>query len=357
MKGRGEFLTKFWLFTNLFMVALLVGISWTIIYYLAWIPLKSSGGISHWLSVALHPELGRTLWWREFLAGAFDILIMLVGAVGTLWTLGHFAAEAKHFRKWKRYYKEKGKLDVWVKRIGLWERIQHIWMMITFIICAYTGFVMYFSNNPYWRFLMTSRDTFVRIHVISGLAMGVLVALHFGYYTVQAIIAKRRGEKLMEKFPILRFYTLTFFKALIRRLAWTFYPKVKPLKVHKYNCEQMFEYWGVYWGIAVLGIPGLIMVLEGPKALDGVLWTMHTKEAVLAVTFILLVHISYTHLRPSIFPYDPVFITGKMPLGQIKEEHPLWYEQLVREGLVPPPAGEEAPSQPGSSGSGVSSSG
>ncbi|RUM46665.1 MAG: hydrogenase cytochrome b subunit [Hyperthermus sp.] len=334
MASRGGALTSLWVITNLVAVAVMVGVSWTIIYYLSYLPLMESGGLGHWLSLLSHVKLSDTFWWREFLAGGFDLLIIIVGVIGSWWTLGHFAAELKHFRKWKRYYKERGKLDVWVKRIGLWERIQHIWMMVTFIICAFTGFVMYLSNNPYWRALMTSREAYVKLHVISGIAMTVLVGLHFGYYTVQAILAKMKGRNVLEEFPILRFYTLSFYKALVKRLLWTLTARVRPEKVHKYNCEQLFEYWGVYWGIAVLGIPGVIMTIAGPQALNGVLWVMHTKEAVLAVTFILLVHMSYTHLRPSIFPYDPVFIKGKMPAAQIKEEHPLWYESLVKSGVL-----------------------
>lgn len=338
MTRKWDMLTKLLYFSNLVLVALLIGISWTIVYFLSYIPLAESGGLGHLLSLLENAKLRDTLWWREFLADAFDLLIILVAIIGTSWVLGHFAVETREFRKWKRYYKEKGADDIWVKRFGLWERVQHIWMMITFIICAFTGFVMYFANNPYWRFFYTSRETYVEIHVLSGLAMGVLVILHFGYYTVQAIMAKRRGEMLFVKYPILNFYRLRFYKTFVRRLLWTIDAKVKPLKVGKFNCEQMFEYWGVYWGIAVLGIPGAIMAVIGPQALDGVLWVMHTKEAVLALTFIILVHISYTHLRPSIYPIDPVFLTGKMPLGQIKEEHPEWYDELVDLGVVKPQA-------------------
>ncbi len=327
-------LTKLWFASNFILLVLLIGVSWAMVYYLAIIPFQEEGGFAKLSELLSNPQLSRTLWWYDFLALAFDLLIVAVAIIGSTWVMGHFAVEAREFRKWKRYYKEQGQYDVWVKRIGLWERIQHIWMMITFIICAFTGFTMYFGNNPYWKFIYASRETYVTIHILSGLAMGVLVVLHISYYGVQAITSKLRGEKLLEKYELLKFYTLTFYKTLFRTLGWSITERIKPAKVGKYDEEQTFEYWGVYWGIAILGIPGLIMALYGPKAYDGVMWIMHTKEAILAVVFILLVHIGYTHFRPSVFPYDPTFIHGKMPLKRIKEEHPLWYEKLVKEGVV-----------------------
>lgn len=327
-------LTRLWFASNFILLVIVMGISWSLVYYLSIVPFQEGGGFARLAELLSSPQLGKTLWWRDFLALAFDVLIIAVAIIGTTWVAGHFAVEARDFRKWKKYYKEQGQFDIWVERIGLWERVQHIWMMITFIICAYTGFVMHFANNPYWRFLYISRESYVTIHVVSGLAMGVLVILHATYYGVKVIADKLRGESLLSKYELFQFYTLTFIKTLLRTLAWSITERVQPPKTGKYDEEQTFEYWGVYWGIAVLGVPGLVMLLYGPSAFDGVMWVMHVKEAVLAFVFILLVHIGYTHLRPTVFPYDPTFIHGKMPLKRIKEEHPLWYEKLVREGVI-----------------------
>ncbi len=324
-----------YLITNLIAIAIIVGVSWAIIYYLAWIPLMQEGGISKFFELLGQMDLKSTLWWRDFLAVAFDILIIIIGIVGTWWSIGHFAVEARNQGKWRRYYKsEEGKRDIWVLRFTLWQRIQHLWMMITFIIVAFTGFTMYFADNPYWKWFMVDRDLYVKIHVVAGWIMGVLVILHFAYYGTRALLAKLAGRSLLEEFPILWFYTWTFVKNFTKRMLWLITPRVKKPLVHKYDCEQLFEYWGVYWGMAVLGIPGAVMSIFGPKVLNGLFWVTHVKEAVLAVTFILMVHISYAHLLPTVFPMDTTYIHGRMPLKRIKEEHPLWYEYLVRKGIV-----------------------
>jgi cytochrome b subunit of formate dehydrogenase len=321
---------------NLVVAAIIIGVSWTIVYYLAWKPLVAMSPRIPEILTTL--DITSTLWWRDFLALFFDILIILVAAYGTLWVIAHLVVELRRVGEWFKYERSpEGRQDKWVLRLTISQRIQHITMIVTFVICMITGFAMYYANDPYWRlYIYTSRDTFVTLHIISGLIMGVLVIAHFTYYATLFLgVAWRGGFRVaFESFPILKFYTLSNFKSLVQVIGWGFSGRVLRPRYHKYDSEQLFEYWGVYWGIAILGIPGLFMILWGPGALDGVLWVMHYKEAILAVTFILLVHITHTHFRPTHFPINLVFIHGRMPLKRIKEDHPEWYEELVRGGRV-----------------------
>ncbi len=316
-------------------VVLLVGLSWVIVYYMAWLPLLEES-LPKLPRLLAEPDLTSTAWWRDALALGFDVLILFVAIVGTWWTLGNFAARVREIGRWRRVAREARE---WVQRFTLWQRVQHLWLVVTFVVCAFTGFAMYFANDPLWRDLMVSRDLYAQIHVVSGWAMGVLVLLHFAYYGARAVAAKLRGAKLSDEFPMLRIYSLAFLRDLARRLLWTLTPRVKPPRAHKYNEEQMFGYWGVYWGIAVLGVPGLIMSIWGPSALNGVMWVMHFKEAVLAVVYLAMVHVAYAHFSPPVFPVDTTFIHGRMPVERVREEHPLWYEQLVRSGAVKPEGG------------------
>ncbi len=334
---------------SLIATAIVVGLGWAFTYYFAIVPLMTEGPeLLH--RVTANFEVTSSMWWKDFLSLAFDVLIIAVAIIGTWWVLGNFALEARESGKWRRYYKsEEAKSDVWVPRIGLWQRIQHVWMIVTFIICAFTGMVMHLANNPYWRELYTSREAFVTIHILSGVAMGVLVILHFAQYTIEAILARARGESIRRRYPMLEIYTFKFLRQLVKTLLYSITSRVKPEPYGKYNPEQLFEYWGVYWGIAILGIPGIIMAIYGPSVLNGVLWVMHFKEAILAITFLLMVHIAYTHFRPSIFPLDPTFIYGKMPMRRIREEHPLWAEELGSSGQAFESGGAPSGGSPGGS--------
>ncbi|AEM39067.1 hypothetical protein Pyrfu_1205 [Pyrolobus fumarii 1A] len=303
--------------------SIVLGLGWALVYEYAIKVLMREGHLK--LQRLLEFDLVSTLWWRDFIALAFDLLIIIVAAIGTWWVVAHFVLEAREAGKWRLYYNSpEGRRDTWVPRLTAWQRVQHLWLMITFIVCAVTGMAAHLD-------VLADRATLLTIHVYSGIAMGILAIIHVVYYGVQALVAKARGESLREKFPMLEIYSIRYVKNLVKALIHPFYPRVKPEPYGKYDPEQIFEYWGVYWGMAVLGIPGVLLALYGPSILDGILWVMHWKEAILAITFILMVHMGYTHLRPSIFPIDTTFIHGKMPMKRVKEEHPRWAQELAGE--------------------------
>ncbi len=296
--------------------AILLGLGWTLVYVYAIKPLQEYGSI-RLANLAKYSPL-TAAWWRDFLALAFDVLILVLAVIGTWWVLATIASEAREAGKWRLYYNSpEGKRDRWILKLSAWQRFQHLWVMITFIICAVTGFAARLG------FLPLPRTELLVIHVWAGIAMGALMLIHFVYYGVKFLAALARGEPVRKKFPMLEIYSKKFIRDVLAHLLGK-----HPRDVGKYDPEQLFEYWGVYWGMAVLGIPGILLVLLGPHALDGVLWVMHTKEAVLAVTFILMVHMGYTHFRPKVFPIDTTFLHGKLPLRRIKEEHPEWAKEL-----------------------------
>ncbi len=313
---------------SLIATAIVLTLGWALVYYFA-IDTLLSGGSKALNDILSNINISSTAWWRDLISLGFDLLIVVVAILGSWWVLGHLALEAKEAGKWRRYYSSKESAgDVWVNRLGLWPRIQHLWLIVTFILCAATGLAAHFE-------VLATRPTLIAVHVYSGIAMGVLVILHFAQYAVEAILAKASGESLRERYPMLEIYSFRFLKAFVKPLLRSISPRIKAEPYGKYDPEQLFEYWGVYWGIAVLGIPGIIMAIYGPSVLDGILWVMHFKEAILAISFILMVHIAYTHFRPTVFPMDPTFIHGKMPLRRIREEHPLWAEQLAGKISLP----------------------
>jgi hypothetical protein len=57
----------------------------------------------------------------------------------------------------------------------------------------------------------------------------------------------------------------------------------------------------------------------------------HSDEAMLALTWIFIVHIFFNHFRPGIFPVNTSIFTGKVPLKRYKKEHPLEYATRAEE--------------------------
>nr|KJR73426.1 MAG: hypothetical protein TU35_05925 [Thermoproteus sp. AZ2] len=285
-------------------------------------------------------------WWYYAIFALFEVLILLVLILGTYIVILWFGRAAPHFRRWKRV----GDAPSLVK-LSPWQRAQHWLLFATFIICALTGFAMYYSNLPYWNSIYWGLNGFAEalgasgflkppillIHVISGAIMGVLVTVHFGYYGVKELI-----DRAVYKRPILdptrkianAFNIPYFLKQLGYTLVWLAKPSERwnPFKLTgKYTFIDYFDYFGVYWGILVLGIPGAIMAVFG-NVLGGIPYIMHTEEAVLAVSYLAVVHVGIKHLRPDIFPIDTTIVYGKIPEPRVKTEHPLWYQAISGQG-------------------------
>ena len=96
----------------------------------------------------------------------------------------------------------------------------------------------------------------------------------------------------------------------------------------------------VFWGIPILFFSGLMLIY--PLQASGVLpgWTLnvalvlHRAEAVLAVTYIILIHIVVGHFRRSTFPLNDVMFSGSARLDRLEEEKPDWVQRLKSGGQL-----------------------
>jgi len=123
--------------------------------------------------------------------------------------------------------------------------------------------------------------------------------------------------------------TLKWFVGLGKRPAygrWTYWEK--------------FDYFAVFWGIAVIGSTGLTLWFPVlftrflPGSFLNVATIIHSDEALLATGFIFTVHFFNTHLRPEKFPMDITVFTGRMPLEELERDKPREYEALVASGQL-----------------------
>ena len=106
-------------------------------------------------------------------------------------------------------------------------------------------------------------------------------------------------------------------------------------KYPKYDYAQKFDYWGIYWGMIILGTPGLHLWIYGYDFLNCLPIIMHTDEAKLAVLFLMVFQFYQTHFNPRYFPMNKVFITGRMSEKDMQKEHPLELERIEAEEGAP----------------------
>lgn len=101
---------------------------------------------------------------------------------------------------------------------------------------------------------------------------------------------------------------------------------------------EKFDYFAVFWGVAIIGATGLILWFPEffthffPGWFINVATVIHSDEALLAVGFIFTVHFFNTHFRADKFPMDTVIFTGRVPLEEFKADRPREYEEMVKSG-------------------------
>jgi cytochrome b subunit of formate dehydrogenase len=119
----------------------------------------------------------------------------------------------------------------------------------------------------------------------------------------------------------------------------------------RFTYWEKFDYMAVFWGVAIIGLSGLVMwfPVSVTRVLPGwiinVAHVVHSDEALLAAGFIFTFHFFNGHFRPEKFPLDLVMFSGRITEEEMKHERGRQYERLSRTGeLDKLVAGDEWPS-------------
>jgi formate dehydrogenase subunit gamma len=207
-----------------------------------------------------------------------------------------------------------------VKRFGLLETFQHLTLIATTAISALTGFTLMFYSS--WGASVAGDlggfTQTLNIHYASAIVMGVLVAYHFGFYSAKYVTNKVIGQPARFDINFNKKDITDFFANIKYYLGRGDKPKFA-----KYSYAQKFDYWGIYWGMVILGLPGLLIWSGGLGADGGLAFIFHIKEALLAVLFLGVFHFYQVHFTPRQFPADLTLFTGVVSEEEMKEDHPL----------------------------------
>jgi cytochrome b subunit of formate dehydrogenase len=121
----------------------------------------------------------------------------------------------------------------------------------------------------------------------------------------------------------------------------TFRLSAEKPRYDRFSYRNKIAYWLVYAGVIVIVVTGYILMYPigasealGPSAYPLAL-IIHSDAAVLAVGWMLFVHVYFAHFARHVFPMDKGIFTGKVSVERYKEEFPLEYERILAEAGVP----------------------
>ena len=228
------------------------------------------------------------------------------------------------------------------------HRVLHVVMIVSFLSLALTGLTLKFSYTG-WAAVVSR---FFGGFQSAGYVHRVAAVLMFGLFTAHLVdlVRLKRREKLSVLKLLFGPDSMMFNKKdlqdFLGNLKWFLGKGPRP-QYGRWTYWEKFDYFAVFWGIAVIGLTGLMLwfsevfTLFLPGWFLNVATIIHSDEALLAVGFIFTVHFYNTHLRPEKFPMDIVVFTGRMPLEEFKRDKPAEYQALVKAGtleqyLVPP---------------------
>ena len=241
-----------------------------------------------------------------------------------------------------------------VVRFDVHQRIQHFLMMSSFIVLALTGLPQKFSDlglSQWWVSSLGGLETVRMIHRTAGLTMLADCLYHLAYLSYR-IGVQRRLE------PLGMIPTLKDMRDAARSILYYLGLTPEKPRFGRYSYLEKFDYWAVFWGIAVIGGSGLVLMfaVDAARIVSGgaisAALIVHGDEALLAVGWIAVVHLFNVHLAPWAFPMNPAIFTGRMSAAHYAEEHPLEWQRLesARAGSRPPqtpPAHRPAPANTG----------
>lgn len=231
---------------------------------------------------------------------------------------------------------DKVRTEVHLARFKLGQRWEHAILILSFTVLLLTGLPQKYRMAEWSQSILATPERLElvqQIHHIAALLLTAEVIYHLGHAIYQ--LARRRlpGDMLPTWQDV--------------RDAWQsikyllFLSKVKP-SFGKYNFEQKFTYWFIFFAVGIMVITGFILWFP-------ILWTRffpggiipaakfaHSTEAIVAAVFTIIWHFYHVHferLNLSMF-------TGWLNASDTRRYHPREYQRLTGESAENTETGE-----------------
>ncbi len=214
------------------------------------------------------------------------------------------------------------------------ERVEHAFLVISFLTLVWTGFALKYPDQWWARPLMFKEGNLRGIvHRIAAVVFMAVTLAH----AISLVVSRRLRRHWIELFP-----KLEDAREALANFSYNVGLRLVPPGRSAHSYIEKAEYWAVVWGAIVMIATGLMLwanrlMLELlPKAWLDMATSVHFYEALLATLAIVVWHFYTVIFDPDVYPMDTAWLTGV----SVKEDKP--HEPTTPEH-EPEPAGVAAP--------------
>lgn len=208
-------------------------------------------------------------------------------------------------------------------------RFQHMVMFTSVILLIVTGMPLKFPQFVLSRWVITFWGGIQNSTIVHRIGAGMLIyfMVHHLLYTVLTRDGRRDFLLLIP--------SLKDAKDISQNVRHFLGKTPDKPRFGRFSYIEKFDYWAVYWGCIIMIGSGLFLWFETyvlrflPKYSLDVAHEMHSDEAMLATLAIVIWHFYNVHFNPERFPGTLMWWHGQISEHEIKEEHPLEYEEIM----------------------------
>ena len=226
-----------------------------------------------------------------------------------------------------------------IRRFSPAQRLFHVLLILSFLTQGSTGLARMYIETAWGKWLVSFFGGYasaLTVHIYVGIFLICLFLAHVSYLLLR-IDWRQFPRGLFGPDSLLPQPQDIFESA--HHVCW-FFGLIRAPRFDRWTYWEKFDYWGVFWGIPVLGITGLIMAypLFSTSFIPGwglnvALW-IHRIEAILAMGHVFIIHFFIGHLRRHNFPMDRTMFEGSVDLEAASHEKPFWVARLAHAGKL-----------------------
>lgn len=214
------------------------------------------------------------------------------------------------------------------ERWNIHHRLQHILLFVSFFMLTFTGLPLKYAAKSWAVHAATffgGFDTMLLIHKAAAAVMIIAAIYHLAYLAFCKIVYKESSSAMIPSWKDVT--------DLLDHIVFCLGMTKTDAKFDRYSYKEKFDYWAVFWGIAIMVGSGLMLWFPHTSAqfvsrtFIDCAQVAHSDEAMLAIMAVFIWHFYNAHFSPVVFPMSKVWLNGKIEYGEMEAFHPLELQQ------------------------------